>query len=306
MADEEERRLSPGVRNLLRDVAIAFLIVAVLLAALFAYARVWPPMVVVESASMQHSDTESFLGVIDTGDIVLVQSAPQQVDVTTYVEGRARAHQTYGDAGDVIIFRRYGREDTTPIIHRAIMFLEWNETADGFDIPSLLELERGVDWESNREFPFGLGEGDYVLLKHVNFRDLDLRFTFGFFVSFAKSPLCPTPCSGFVTMGDNNAQGQGGYDDWIVKEEWVLGRARGEVPWFGLLKLVVGGPFGWGDSRAPANSWTSLTVALIVLIGAPLVIDVVLSLLAPKRSGNGENPGREDKAAEEESEEFPR
>jgi signal peptidase len=284
MEEEEGPGLSKGVVNLLRDLAVAFLLVAIVMASLFAFTRVWPPMVVVESSSMQHSSTESFVGVIDTGDIVLVQSVLGRRDVVTYVEGRASGYTTYGDYGDVIIFRKFGREDLTPVIHRAIMFLEWNETAQGFDVPSLLVLERGIDWDSNKPEPFGLGRGDHVVLKGVTFRSLDIVFRFDPFVSFATSASCPDPCSGYITMGDNNAAGSGGYDSWIVKEEWVVGRARGEIPWFGLLKLVLSGQFSWGDRAAPANSWTSLTVALILLVVGPLALDVVFSFVLSRRS----------------------
>ncbi len=290
MGEEEGPKVSKGLVNLLRDLAIAFLLVAIIMAALFAFARVWPPMVVVESSSMQHSDEVSSIGVIDTGDIVLVQSAPRREEVTTYVEGRARGYATYGDYGDVIIFRKYGQEDLTPVIHRAIMYLEWNDTAGGFDIPSLLSLERGTDWDSNEAEPLGLGNGDWVVLMDVTHNSLDIRFNFDSFVSLVGPPRCPDPCSGFVTMGDNNAAGQGGYDNWIVKEEWVLGRARGEIPWFGLLKLVIGGPLSWGDSRAPANSWTSLTIALVLLVAGPLALDVLFSIVASRKGKEASNP----------------
>lgn len=291
MGQRDGGRLPPGVVNLLRDLAIAFLLVAIIMAGLFAYARVWPPMVVVESASMQHSDERSDLGVIDTGDIVLVQIAPRRQDVVTYVGGRAEGYSTYGDYGDVIIFRKAGRLDQTPVIHRAIMFLVWNETTRGFDVPGLDALQRDVDWTSNRDEPAGLGEGDYVELRDV--RGLNIRFQFTTFVRYAEGPNCPDPCSGYVTMGDHNAAGSTGYDGWIVKEEWVLGRARGEVPWFGLLKLVLGRDLSWGDPAAPSNSWTNLVVALILLVLGPLVVDLVISRLGGRREGKGSNPGEE-------------
>ncbi len=298
MAEEKGRRLPRGVVNLLRDLAIAFLLVAIVMAALFAYARVWPPMVVVESSSMQHSNSESSVGVIDTGDIVLVQNAPRRqdtrLDITTYVVGRANNYTTYGDYGDVIIFRKFGRDDLTPVIHRAIMFLEWNASEGGFDIPSLQSLERGEDWTSNKDEPFGLGRGDFVELRDVTYKSLNIRFSFDPFVTFASRPDCPDPCSGYVTMGDNNAGGSGGFDSWIVKDDWVLGRARGEVPWFGLLKLVIGGDFGWGDNRAPSNSWTSLTIALVLLVVGPLALDIVVSRLTSRRSGGKSNPREEE------------
>lgn len=288
MAKEKRRRIPRGVRNLLRDVAIAFLLVAIVIAALFAFTRVWPPMVVVESASMQHSAAESFIGVIDTGDIVLVQSAPRRQDVITYVEGRSGSSgfSTYSDYGDVIIFAPDGNRGAIPLIHRALLALEWNETAGGFDIPTLLDLERGTDWDSNKPEPFGLGSGDHVELRNITYRNLTVRIQMGNYVTRAVSQTCPENFCGFITMGDNN----NGPDRYLTRLDWIHGRARGEVPWFGLLKLVVGGGFGWGDTRVPANSWTSLTIAIVLLIAGPIAIDVVLSFLSSRKGRGGSNP----------------
>src|SRR5438093_10743318 len=116
--EEEDENFWKGLG---RDLLVAAIIVVVFLAAIYAYARVWPPLVVVESASMQHSDQESFLGVIDTGDRVFQQAAPTRADVVTDLEGRATGYATDGDYGDVIIFRRAGTP--RPAIHRAILYI---------------------------------------------------------------------------------------------------------------------------------------------------------------------------------------
>ena len=52
---------------------IAGAIVIIIILGLFAYSGLWPPLVVVESESMQHSNTTSYIGVIDTGDLVIVK-----------------------------------------------------------------------------------------------------------------------------------------------------------------------------------------------------------------------------------------
>src|SRR5947208_4034421 len=131
--DEDDRPTSFW-KGLARDALVAGLIVAVFLGALYLYAGVWPPLVVVESSSMQHGSEASSLGVIDTGDMVFQQAASTRNSVITYIEGRANGYSTYGDYGDVIIFRRAGT--ATPIIHRAIMYvtLHADGTADGRDI----------------------------------------------------------------------------------------------------------------------------------------------------------------------------
>ena len=124
----------------IKDIAIAVVVVAIIMGSLYAYTGMWPPMVVVESGSMQHSDDRSYIGVIDTGDIVLSKETSFS-DITTYVEGRSTGYQKYGDYGDVIIYRPMGK-DTTPIIHRAVLYLEWNSIS-AFDVEGLRGLEYG-------------------------------------------------------------------------------------------------------------------------------------------------------------------
>lgn len=271
-------RLPPPVVNLLRSLAYGSLAGVVLLASLFALARTWPPVVVVESGSMQHGNETSFVGVVDTGDIVLVQEVSDPEDVVTYVEGRSRGHRTYGDFGDAIIFQR--PTDARAVIHRPLFRLLWNETARGFDVPSLLGLERGVDWDSNKTTPLGLRAGNSVTLYNATFRGVTLRISFSPFVQEIIATRCVpvNPC--YVTLGDNNAPS---YDQFLVRHSWVLGRARGEIPWIGLLKLLLDGTYGWGDDRVPANSWTLLTVALLLLIGGPLALEVVHVFRAQRR-----------------------
>ncbi len=266
----ERLRIPPWLVNLLRILAPILLIIAAIFGALFAFTRTWPPIVVVESGSMQHSNETSFLGVVDTGDIVLVQEIRRPEDVVTYVEGRARGYSTYGDYGDVILFQ--GPTDVKPVIHRPILRLLWNDTTQGFDIPSLLDLERGVDWDSNRPTPLGLRAGGSVILHNVTFKDLSIEFPIGGFISEVIASRCTreNPC--YVTMGDYNAPY---YDEALVRHSWVLGRARGEIPWLGLIKLLLGGTHGWGDSRVPANSWASLGIVLLIWIGVPVGWEIV-------------------------------
>src|SRR3989337_1354127 len=74
--DKKRKSLRDSLILLGRDIAVALLVVLIVFGIIFLYTQNWPPEVVVESRSMQHNDTESSIGVIDTGDIVLVQVAP--------------------------------------------------------------------------------------------------------------------------------------------------------------------------------------------------------------------------------------
>lgn len=271
-------RLSPTLKSWLRFLILVVVVLVVVLGSLYAILRVWPPLVVIITGSMQHSDNTSYLGVIDTGDIVFVQGALLAQDLVTYVEGRAQGHRTYEDYGDVILYQRPG---DLPIIHRPLFRLLWNDTAQGLDIPSLLALQRGQDWDLNRSTtPLGLRAGAVVILHNVTFKNLSISFPIGQFINQAVAPRCTTTNPCYVTMGDNAAPT---YDGALIRHSWVVGRARGELPWLGLLNLVLGGTYLIGDSRVPANSWTSLGVVFLVLIGALVGWEVVRWKRGPRR-----------------------
>ncbi len=271
-----------GWKGWARDIAIAVIIVAVVLGGIYAYTGVWPPLVVVESSSMQHSDTTSYIGVIDTGDLVFVQAAPTRADVTTYLQGRASDYTTYGDYGDVIIFRLARDPSATPIIHRAIMYVIPNGTSAA-DVPDLGLLPTS-EWQGYRgaaphESPYGLTS---VTIHGMGWQhNLGLTFNLQYFAQdFGHA--------GYITMGDNNAYNSCGpvldactgqtYDtQWFPSQGDIIGHARGEIPWFGLIKLLIAPTTScaqyWGDPCAPANSWTDLAISLVVLVALPFILE---------------------------------
>ncbi|MCK4757263.1 MAG: hypothetical protein KAS67_02300, partial [Thermoplasmata archaeon] len=59
----DKKHLKKAALGAARDVGLAFLVVVIIMGALLAYCRVWPPVVVVESGSMMHS-VESQIGII--------------------------------------------------------------------------------------------------------------------------------------------------------------------------------------------------------------------------------------------------
>ncbi len=283
--DKKRQSLRDSLILLGRDIAVAVLVVLIVFGIIFLYTQNWPPEVVVESRSMQHSDTESSIGVIDTGDIVLVQVAPEKTNVVTWVEGRAIGHSTYSDFGDVIVYRPPTNPSDTPWIHRAILYLEWNITSNGYDVPSLLALPR-ADWVarnasgSDLDFPYAITGSVY--LKHLGFRgDLGITFNLAELITQGYGQ------DGYITMGDYNSDRDCSavrdpcparpYDRWVVPHANVIGKARGELPSFGLIKLLVAPTpsccRSWGDPSAPKNSWDALAVSIVLLIAAPFLID---------------------------------
>ena len=98
-----KQKTKDALKATARDLLIAVLIVVIIMGLLYAYCRVWPPIVVVESGSMMHSD-DSQIGVIDTGDMVLVQQVDSKDEVVTYLEGEGNNYITYSGFGDVIVY----------------------------------------------------------------------------------------------------------------------------------------------------------------------------------------------------------
>ncbi len=280
--EDEEESSDGGWKSWVRDIAVAVIIMVVLLGAIYAYTGIWPPLVVVESSSMQHGNSVSYIGVIDTGDLVFVQSAPARSDVVTYLEGRASGYSTYGDYGDVIVFRIARDPTATPIIHRAIMYLVPNGSLA--DVPDLAGLPTS-QWQGYRN---GLNVSGAYGLSAVTIHEMGWQHNLGITFNLAAFIAAFGGQAGYITMGDNNAYNRCApvqgicsgptYDTgWFPSQGDIIGHARGEIPWFGLIKLLISPASncaqGWGDPCAPANSWSSLALAIVFLIALPFIVE---------------------------------
>ncbi len=280
---KEEDDADRGWKSWVRDIAIAVLIMAILLGGIYLYTGVWPPLVVVESSSMQHGHTTSYIGVIDTGDLVFVKAVGSRADVTTYVQGRASGYSTYGDYGDVIIFRLARDPTATPIIHRAIMYVIPN--GSNADVPELASVPSS-QWEGFRN---GVQVSSPYDLTAVTIHEMGWQHNLGITFNLAGFIGAFPGQAGYITMGDNNAYDHctptldpcstTPYDTaWFPAQGDLIGVARGEIPWFGLIKLVLSpapgcAPQGWGDPCAPANSWTDLALSIVFLIALPFIVE---------------------------------
>ncbi|AKB42347.1 MULTISPECIES: signal peptidase I [Methanosarcina] len=78
----------------------------------------WTPMVAVESGSMEPH--------MQIGDIIFIKSIDRS-NITTYEEGKNTGYKSFENYGDVILYRQYGEEGVTPIIHRAMYRVEAGE-----------------------------------------------------------------------------------------------------------------------------------------------------------------------------------
>ncbi len=193
MSDEEAVG-GERVPVLLRESLLVVGSVVLIAALLLAVSGVWPPLVAIESGSMEPN--------IGTGDMVFVMSEERfpgpdaQTGVVTARNGAD--YQRFGRPGDVIIFEPRGNPDRTPIIHRAMFY-----------------VEAGENWY-DRADPDGLGGAD-------NCREL---------------ANCPAPHAGFVTRGDavGTYDQVRPTTTTVVRPAWVIGTAEYRIPKLGWLR----------------------------------------------------------------------
>jgi len=325
-----------------RDVAVAGAVVLLLLGVIWVYTgQRFPdqaPLVVVESGSMMHgpdgpcmqaprgcSDfgrpVYGRMGNIDPGDLVLVKRVSSFDGIETAFGDGSRGG--YGAHGDVLIYKRPPHGSGTPIIHRAMLKVfvkeegcspgQANGTGCVYVIPEtcspafadFVQPRSGSsDWHAYCE-----GSSEPITLALV--RD-------GVFLNLEGYP-CRASCSvsyysGIITKGDNNwvADQPSPYSGEVsmvtaccpIRMEWIVGKARGEVPWFGLIKLALyGNPnylCGVGEScsdptrgtqwtfvraTAPWDIWVMLFVAIGVLVAAPIGFDYAMATMRARRKG---------------------
>ncbi len=118
--------------TLSRDLLTGIAIVLVLATLLFTISGVWPPLVAVESGSMDPH--------IKQGDLVLVVDTDRYASDIATADGvvprdigAEAGHQQFDEPGSVIVFRPDGGYGT-PVIHRAELYVEegekWVDRAD--------------------------------------------------------------------------------------------------------------------------------------------------------------------------------
>lgn len=254
---------------------VALAVVLVLLVGLFAYTQNFPPMYVVESDSMQHG-TNDQVGLINTGDLVLAQKASLD-QVTPYVVGAQTGYSTYGEYGDVILYHPNGDPNGAPIIHRALVYILYN--SDGtYSFPQLQGQPCGsatnavysVSTALDSCQTSGVSPTASLTLYHIGWRSVDVTVSLS---SLGRA-------SGFLTMGDNNfdpfASNQGNPDQPflsnLVQPGWIVGVARGMLPWFGAFKLLLEGNSG----EVPSQSWVYMGLTLVGLVVAAILLHLLL------------------------------
>jgi len=224
-----------------------------------------PPFTVIESESMQHDD-ESQIGVIDTGDMMLVKD-PDKTQIVTYVEGYQTGYSSFGEYGSVIVYERPG---LNPVIHRAFVWLEYNgdgtwsaESLAGYDSTLWKCISDDVeitDYTSLKGILYFYSVGEFN--KSTLYLNLDLLSTYN-------------PESGYVTLGDNVTNPQfdqsSGINNSLVQYDEIRSVAWKEIPWLGVIKLYING------NTDNLNEWASNSLPNLIVMFT-LVILVVVAL----------------------------
>lgn len=252
------------VKEVLIVVAVTAVIVGIIMTSLMIYSGMSRPLTVVESKSMQHSDDTSYLGIIDTGDMVVMVS-PDKTSVTTYVDGYQNGYCKFGSYGDVIIYYRGNGQN--PVIHRAIIWLDYDDGK--ISAPSLKDYPADR-WDNPGTWDDLTGE---LTLKDLPYKDGTKDVTMD---------LTKITRSGYLTMGDNNEhfdQMSMTHPDTVMESE-LKAIAGIEVPWLGCIKLLIKDKNTW---MIPQNSLNCLWVLLLDIITFISMMIITVEYIAIQR-----------------------
>jgi len=129
------RTSSHPVVSLLRDLVWVVGVVGAIALILFLVAGTWPAVVTIESESMVPN--------MNVGDLVLVVDKDRYGEFQTWAEGNTTGYRSFGDFGDVIIYRPNGADSVHPIIHRAMVWVDASDVEQYYDNPHAGYITRG-------------------------------------------------------------------------------------------------------------------------------------------------------------------
>ena len=185
----------------IRDVLSSVAIVAVIGLILFGFSGIWPPLVAVESGSMEPNMERGDLIFVADNERYVSDGAIDGTGVVTVEDAEETGHTTFGQPGDVIIFMPNGNDHATPVIHRAHLW-----------------VEEGDNW---------VAKADPDVVGDLECEDVEAT--------------CPARHDGFITKGDANPnydQYRGGARTDVVKPEWVTAKGVFRIPWLGHVRLA--------------------------------------------------------------------
>lgn len=258
----------------IKETIIIVAIAAIIMSSAFLYvqsaANVDPTFTNVKSQSMQHDD-RSEIGIIDTGDIVVLKNKEKYGELITYVDGYGSNYSSFGEYGMVVVYDR--GSDKNPIIHRLILYMEYNETTKHWSAPSLANYDKDLWYCTSNQ----VNITDYNDL-HGTFHMTDVGYS-GKHVSINLDSLANNaPHSGYITMGDNaenRSFDQPGIVGGLVTYEQINSVAWLEIPWGGVLKMLLNGEKEVIMKWVP-NSIVCIIISIIGIIGGIVAINVLI------------------------------
>jgi len=131
--------------GLLRDFLFVISVVAIFVSVSKIAFGLWTPMVAVESGSM--------IPHIKIGDIIFIESL-DRTEIITYETGKRTDYKSFDNYGDVVLYKKFGKEGGTPIIHRAMYYVEKGEPMwpEGPPAPNAGYITKGDNVETNPSY----------------------------------------------------------------------------------------------------------------------------------------------------------
>lgn len=252
-----------------RFIACIGVIIAIIIggyASLVLYTGLNAPFSVIMSESMQHDNQRSEIGIIDTGDVVIVENKDRS-NIQSYIESTASGYSTFGDFGSVIIYNRDSASN--PVIHRAILWLDYDPSTDTWNAPSLDNYNGNWYWE-------------YMGVRHTETTGIRGILHFDDITQSHKSPSIDLDRlniedkkSGYLTMGDNTRnttfdQGTSIVSHMIGVED-IRSVPIAEIPWIGTIKLLFKNE---SKLECVTNSIPSLAMLFLIVIAFFSVSDM--------------------------------
>jgi signal peptidase len=200
-----------------REAASSALTVAMVGMLLFAVSGVWPPLVAVESGSMEPN--------MERGDLVFVMDeqrfSPDYAYGDTGIVSRQEAvgndYRKFGGYGDVVVYEPGGNGRATPVIHRTHFW-----------------VEEGENW-------YERANPDYVSADDCG----DLRN--------CPAPHAGFITKGDNEITNNYYDQARGISS-PVKPAWIRGTAEYRIPYLGWVRLTVAGSFTPGTTTVEAST----------------------------------------------------
>ena len=200
-----------------REILTSVVAVLAVGALLFAISGIWPPMVAVESGSMEPN--------LERGDLVFVMDAERfspdyatgDSGVVTAAVGEEHDYRSIGGYGDVVIYHPNGDPNRKPVIHRAHFW-----------------VEKGENWLPKADPAYVSGSDCGAVpncpAPHAGF------------ITKGDNP----------ATNDYYDQTRG--ISGPVKPQWIEGTAEFKIPWLGWVRLTFS-EMQTGQSSLGAVSW---------------------------------------------------